>query len=132
MTSPIFNLYHVTTYDAMKKILDGKGIDPALSQGKRPVAWYVSRKLIPLAISHVIQRHECELVKVCILHVKAPINEFQKASRVGIYCTLNTYQPIAIDSAALFLQREEHSVYIKGARDRRAKWYGPQAAGVET
>jgi hypothetical protein len=127
MSSPIWNFFHLTTYEAMAKILDGAGIDPAFTQGRRHVSWYVTRKLVTWAMPHVCQRHQVELSQVCILRCKIEITKMAKTSHAGVYCTDQIFYPVTVDSAEIWLQHEEKLVFVKGTRTRPGKWYGRAA-----
>ena len=116
------NLFHVTTYEIASRILDSHGIDPKLSQGKRHVSWYVTRKMVPWAIIHVIHRHSQELSKIVVLSVKAEFTECQKTSKQGVFCTREIYYPHTMDSAAMWLSREEKYIHLPGNGHNGRRW----------
>lgn len=112
---PIYNFYHVTTYARAKLILDAGKIDPSFSEGKRAVCWYVTRHIVPWAIAHTCARHECGIADCAILCVRAHRDEFHKSNRGGIYWTPDSYRPLTMDSATMWLNRIERAVFIPGS-----------------
>lgn len=131
MPSRYLNLFHVTTYERASKILDSLGINPDFSEGKRRTAWYVTRKQVPWAIVHVIHRHSVELDKVVVLAVKAEYIECQKTSRQGVYCTKEIYYPHTMDSAAIWLSREEKYIHVPGNGHNGRRWAGRRFNNTE-
>lgn len=124
MSNKRLNLYHITSYDTMKLILDSKGIDPAKSEGKRNVSWYVTRALVGWAIAHCLSRHEVAFDKLVVLKVVVATKEVLRTSRRGIYCSNRALYPCQIDSAQLWLQRDERTVYIPSRRNLEGQYYG--------
>jgi hypothetical protein len=107
------NLYHVTLYNRAVRILDSKGIDPKFSQGKRQVMWYVSKALIPWAIAHIAQRNSVSIDELAILHVRVTTEELLRTTRRSVYCSTHVQKPLEMDSAVMWLQRQERRVFIK-------------------
>jgi len=59
-------MFHVT----MKKNLEGinaSGINPAMSQGKLLVSWYVELPMIEWAIAHVAKKHKVKIGEIVVL-----------------------------------------------------------------
>lgn len=112
MTPNNRNVFHVTSYEAMVKILDQGAIDPKVSQGKRNVAWYVTRSLIPWAIAHVAQRHDLKIDQMVIMYVKTEWDKLMRSSKNGVYCTYYKLKPYQIDSAPVWLQRQEKRIIL--------------------
>jgi hypothetical protein len=110
--------YHVTGCETAKKIIDCGFIDPAFSQGRQNVVWYVSRHKVTWAIAHVIQRHSLSLVDVAIMTVINEHINMKNTNRKGIYFSDVKLSPIEMVSAAVWLQREELYVFIPRSRRR--------------
>jgi hypothetical protein len=124
MASPLTKLcYHLTTYNAAKSIIDAGFIDPAFSQGRQKVNWYVSSRLISWAIPHVCQRHEAELEQIVIFTVKTPATDMRRSNKRGIYYCGEKIPIIEMSSAAIWLQREERAVFVPGGQRRRSNGY---------
>lgn len=104
--------YHVTTYEAAKKIIDCGYIDPKKSQGKRAVSWYVSHSKVSWAMPHVCQRHGCQIEDLAVLTVKMPAGTMKRSNRRGIYGCAEKMPIIEMISAPMWLQREERYVKI--------------------
>lgn len=119
MTPNTRNVFHITSYEAMVKILDQGAIEPKASQGRRAVAWYVNRNLIPWAIAHVAQRHDLKIDQIVIMYVKADWDMMMKSSKNGVYCTTHKLKPYQIDSAPVWLQRQEKRIILPSDNVRR-------------
>lgn len=63
-------LYHVTTDDRLEGIQD-RGVDPAYSEGKRAVSWYVADRQTVWACLHVAQRRNVrpDRLAVCVVNL---------------------------------------------------------------
>lgn len=114
--------YHVTTYDAAKAIIDSGYIDPAFSQGRSKVCWFVSSRKVTWAIAHVCQRHQCGLEAIAIMTIMTPRDVMKQSNRQGVYYTNYKTKPIEMSSAAIWLQREERGVFIPARRVKGAYW----------
>jgi hypothetical protein len=131
MTPRWINLYHVTTYATAGKILDSHGIDPKFTQGRKAVIWYVTKKMVPWAIAHVMHRHNIEIDKVVILSIKGEYADLQRTSKTGVYCTKSIYYPHSMDSASMWLSREEKYIHVPGGRTNRWRWLGKSGQEAE-
>jgi hypothetical protein len=116
-------MFHLTTYEAAKAIIDTGFIDPEFSQGRQKVMWYVSSRMITWAIPHVCQRHECGVDQVVVFTVKTPQTEMRRSSRRGVYVCGIKLPIVEMQSATMVLQREERAVFVQGARRRRTYGY---------
>lgn len=116
--------FHVTSHALALEIMGGPGVDPKCSQGRQSVAWYVTRRAVPWAIAHCIQRHDCPLDQIAILTVKGAPELFLRTSRRFAFCTRAVLYPVQLDTADMWLQREERSIYIKGNNSRGGRWLG--------
>ena len=104
--------YHVTTYDVAKHIIDEGAINPAFSQGKNTVSWYVAKSKVTWAMAHVCQRHSCQIEDLAILTIKVSRDDLKRSNKPGVYWTTKKLRPIEMVSASIWLQREERRVLI--------------------
>ncbi len=104
--------YHLTTYEHAMKIIDSGFIDPAFSQGKKPVCWYVSQHKMTWAVSHVCQRQNCLVEQVVIFTVWTPQDDMKHSNKRGVYWCASKIPILEMQSAALWLQREERRIFI--------------------
>lgn len=120
MSRPINYFYHVTTYEAAKRIIDDGFVDPKKSQGKNNVAWYVTRMRVTWAIAHVCKRHNCTIDNLAIILCKTSGETMLRTNKKGVYATAHKLTILEMTSAQRWLDREETYVNIpRGQRQRR-------------
>lgn len=113
MASRVLGLYHVTSYERAVRILDSGGIDPKFSQGRNKTCWYVTKQHVPWAIAHIAHRHQLQLADISILFVRCDTSKLLKTSKGGVYCSSHVLRPIQMDSAEMWLSRQEQKIYLK-------------------
>src|SRR6266404_9795523 len=111
-------LYHVTTYEVAKRIIDDGYVDPKRSQGRQKVAWMVAKSKVTWAMAHVCHRHECGIADLVVFTVRCGKTEIVRGSRRGIFASRRTLPIIEMSSAEIWLSREEQYVHIPRRRKR--------------
>lgn len=116
-------IYHVTTYETAKRIIDSGFVDPKFSQGRQPVAWFVSSLKVTWAMAHICQRHQCTIEDIAIFTLKSRTDAVKRASKRGIYYCAAKLPVLEMTSASIWLQREERYIFIPGVRSRKVRRY---------
>jgi hypothetical protein len=117
-------MYHITTYEAAKSIIDDGFIDPSHSQGKNNVCWYVTRHRVTWAMAHVCKRHNCGIDVLAVLTISTTGLNMLRTNRKGIYASAYKIEVLEMTSATMWLGREEQYVQIpRGQRRRPTTWF---------
>jgi len=112
-------LYHVTTYEVAKRIIDDGYVDPKRSQGRQKVSWMVAKSKVSWAMAHVCHRHQCGIADLVVFTVRRSKTGTIKGSRRGIFASRLRLPIIEMASAAMWLSREEQYVHIPRRPKRR-------------
>lgn len=121
MPRPPKYLYHVTTYEKARQIIDSGYVNPKFSEGRSKVSWFVAKTRITWAIAHIARRKLCAVADLAILTVHNNSDFVARANRRGIWCTRSKLPVIEMVSADVWLDREERYVHVN--RDAKRKTY---------
>lgn len=69
------------------------GIDPMYSRGKMMVSWFVTERMLPWAILHVMKRHQVPLSEVIAFECLVDKKHLSKR-RKGIYTCQSVVDPL--------------------------------------
>lgn len=117
-TIPNKFLFHVTTYERARRIIDSGFVDPLFSQGKANVSWYTTRNKVTWAIAHVAQRHEVALADMAVITVKIGDAKILKTNRRSLFACKTKLPVVEMISVEMWLAREERFVHVRYPKRR--------------
>jgi hypothetical protein len=111
----------------MDKIIERGGVDPLRATGKRAVAWYVTKSMVPWALAHVINRHDLMLSETVVLSCAVHPRQRIRTNRRGIWCCSVLCPVDDIAYASDWLDYAELKIYIPSGHAKIGYRYGYQA-----